>query len=416
MEKVIAVIDLKAFYASVECVERNLDPFITPLVVCDTTRGMGTIVLSVTPYLKKKGVPSRCRRRDLPYIPNLIFATPQMSHYIQKSCQITSILLDFVAEEDLHIYSIDECFLNLGPYLKMYNKSPEEIVSEIQKRIYDETKITATAGISYNPFMAKVALDLEGKNKAPKYQATWTEKDIKEKLWKVKPLSELWGISSGYEKRLNRIGVFDVGQLANCDIAILRDNFGVMGDQLHDLANGIDESNIQEKYVSETTSFSTGEALYRDFTYKEVRTLIREHNDNLCARMHKQNLQTSVIGLAIMYSKACETVGFSHQMKLIQPCDNNNDIYSDLMQIYDKYIEDLPIRRIYISFGNLSFRGYQQMSLFEDNDVKENQRNEQLIIEQVQEKFGKTKLSRATALLDESTYIQRSNQIGGHRK
>src|SRR5574344_688348 len=114
--KAIAVIDLKAFYASVECIERKLDPFTTPLVVCDTSRGMGTIVLSVSSYLKKLGIPSRCRRRDIPHMSNLIFARPQMALYVSKSAQIMNIILDFVSEEDLHIYSIDECFVNLGPY------------------------------------------------------------------------------------------------------------------------------------------------------------------------------------------------------------------------------------------------------------------------------------------------------------
>src|SRR5574344_2312959 len=131
--KAIAVIDLKVFYASVECIDRHLDPFTTPLVVCDTSRGMSTIVLSVSPYLKTLGIPSRCRRRDIPHMSNLIFARPQMAHYVSKSCEIVSIFLDYVSSEDLHVYSIDECFLNLGPYVTLYNKTPYEIVKDILK-------------------------------------------------------------------------------------------------------------------------------------------------------------------------------------------------------------------------------------------------------------------------------------------
>ena len=148
MEKVIACIDLKAFYASVECVDRGLDPFTTPLVVCDTERSMGTIVLSVTPYLRTLGIPSRLRRRELPHINGMIYATPRMQRYIDMNCEILAILLDYVAEEDLHIYSIDESFINLGPYLTLYNKTADEIVADIQQKIYEKTGLTATAGIS----------------------------------------------------------------------------------------------------------------------------------------------------------------------------------------------------------------------------------------------------------------------------
>ncbi len=415
--KAIAVIDLKAFYASVECIERKLDPFTTPLVVCDTSRGMGTIVLSVSSYLKKLGIPSRCRRRDIPHMSNLIFARPQMALYVSKSAQIMNIILDFVSEEDLHIYSIDECFVNLGPYLALYNKTPEEIISDILKKIKDETGLTATAGISYNPFLAKVCNDIDGKHNAPTYISTWSEKDIKDKLWKITPLSDLWGISTGYETRLNALGINTVGELANTDIAILRENFGIMGDQLHDLANGIDDSDIRVKYVSKTTSFSTGQALFRDFTYKEVRTLFREMTDNLCQRLHENNVETSVVSLAVMYSAKCKvSAGFSHQAKLVQPSDNNQDIYEVVLQMYDKYVQDYPIRRLYLAFGDLRKRNVTQLSLFDDYIEKDEERSANIAIEQVKSKYGRDKIYRATALLDESTYIERTHQIGGHHK
>ncbi|MFA6619525.1 MAG: hypothetical protein WCS90_00110 [Bacilli bacterium] len=168
MERVIAVIDLKSFYASCECACRHLDIFTTPLVCCDPYRSASSIVMSATPYLKKKyGIPNVCRRRDLPIVPDMIYAVPRMSYYLQVSAKVVSILLDYVAAEDLHIYSVDESFLNLGPYLDLYHCSPEELVARIQKDIKKKLGLVATAGIGPNVFLAKIALDNEGKKKPP---------------------------------------------------------------------------------------------------------------------------------------------------------------------------------------------------------------------------------------------------------
>lgn len=416
MEKVIAIIDLKAFYASFECVERGLDPFFTPLVVCDTERGMGTIVLSCSPYAKKLGIPSRCRRRDIKHIPNLIYAKPQMEKYVMKSCEIVGIISNYIAEEDIHVYSIDECFINLTPYLMLYDLNPQKIVQNIQNDIFKETGIVATAGISYNTFLAKICLDIEGKNNAPSYQATWSKEDIKNKLWKIKPLSKLWGISTGYEKKLNNLGIFSVGDLANSNKNLLIENIGVMGEQLHDLANGIDDSDLREKYIPKSNSFSTGQALIRDYTYKEIPTIIQEMVDLLCKRLHKNNLTTSSVSLIIIYSKACQEGGFSHQVKLTHPSDNNEDILNYILDIYKRFIKDEPIRNVYISFNTLKVRKHLQLDLFEDVIEKEKDRSAMVTIENIQDKYGKTKIARGSVLLDSSTYLERAKQIGGHRK
>ena len=163
MDKVIAVIDLKAFYSYVECLDRGLDPFKTPLVVADKERSVNTIVLSVTPYLKSRGVPSRLRIKELPKGYNYIYATPRMSRYLEMSAEVVNIFLDFVAEEDIHVYSIDEAFINITPYLSYYKKTGIEIVKDIIKAIKDKTGLMATAGIGDNFFLAKVALDIYAK-------------------------------------------------------------------------------------------------------------------------------------------------------------------------------------------------------------------------------------------------------------
>ena len=413
-EMKIAVIDMKAFYASVECVERDLNPFTTPLVVCDTSRGNGTIVLSVSPYLKAMGVPSRCRKRELPSIDGMIYATPRMSLYLKKSAEIVSIVLDFVGEDDIHVYSIDELFINLGPYLKMYNMTPYKLVKKIKDTIYEKLTLPTTAGIGDNMLLAKLALDLDAKNKPP-YISQWRKADIKNKLWKVKPLSKMWGISVGYEKRLNNLGIFTVEQLATADKDMLKRELGVLGEQLWEHANGIDNTNIRIKYVPKETSLSLGQVLFRDYKIKEVETIIREMNDDLSMRLREQDKLTSVVGLAIGYSMS-EDGGFSRQIGLDIPTDDTDILFNTLIKIYHKYVEDKPIRRVYLSFGKLTTNKYEQLSLFEDNEKLDKQRKLQKTIDKVKSLYGKDAISRGSSLLEESTAKERHNQIGGHRK
>lgn len=414
MEKAIGVIDMKAFYAFVECIDRDLNPFTTPLAVCDPTRGDGTIVLSVSPYLKSRGVPSRCRRRELPNMKGLILAQPRMAFYVQKSAEIVSIVLDFVGEDDIHVYSIDELFINLGPYLKMYDCTPKELVMKIQKAITDKTKLVTTAGVSYNMLMAKVALDTDAKKKPP-FIAEWTEKDIKTKLWKIKPLSKMWGISSGYERRLNALGIFSVGDLARADKYLLKKKFGIMGEQLWEHANGIDNTDLRDKYIPEETSLSLGQVLMRDYNVKEAKLILKEMNDDLCSRMRKHHQKTSRLSLMIIYSAGVGG-GFAHQASLDYPTDDSELIFKDLERLYDLYVSNQPIRRINISFSKLTDSEYEQLSLFESEVDSYEREMLQAVMDELKDKYGKNIVLRASSLLDESTAIERHNQIGGHHK
>ena len=414
MEKAIAVIDMKAFYAFEECVERKLNPFTTPLVVCDPTRGNGTIVLSVTPYLKNMGVPSRCRRNELPKIDGLIFAQPRMEHYVQKSAEIISIVTDIIGPDDIHVYSIDEFFVNLGPYLKMYRCTPYQLVRKIQKTINEKTGLITTAGLSYNMLMAKVALDNDAKNKPP-YIANWTKKDVQNKLWKIKPLSKMWGISSGYEKKLNALGINDVGQLANTDKDFLKNRFGIMGEQLWEHANGIDNTNIREKYVAKDTSFSIGQVLFKDYNSEDARLIIKEMADDLCMRLRDHERLTQKVGLAVRYSSQYGG-GFSHQVALDYPTDDTNLITNDLLKLFNKYNENIPIRGIWLSLGKLSGNEHRQISLFDDEKDEKERRALTKVIDLIKNKYGKNMVLRGSSLLENSTAKERHNQIGGHHK
>lgn len=415
-ERYYAVFDLKTFYASFECVERGLDPFTTPLVVTDTTRKESTIVLSVSPYLKSLGVPSRCRRKDLPTnIDNMIYALPQMEKYVQKSAEIVSIFLDYFGIDDIHIYSIDESFIDLTPYLRLYKKSPLELCKEIQQVILKKTGLTVTCGIGPNMFLAKIADDKDAKN-AKDYIALWTKDNFKEKLWKISPLSELWGISKGYEKTLNRLGIYSVYDLAHADKNMLIDKLGVMGEELYEHANGIDETDIREKYIPINKNLSLGQVLMKDYKKDEILLIIREMCDDLASRLRKSHLETSKVHLFIRYTFHQEG-GFNHQVDLLRPTTNNDEIFESLKYLYNKYVEENAlIRQVGISFSKLTKPTIKQLSIFKNIDKEIATSNLYLAMDEIQAKYGKNSILRASSLLKNSTAKIRHNQIGGHRK
>ena len=390
----ILCIDLKSFFASCECIERNLDPFTYPLVVANPTQGNGAITLAVTPYLKNKGIKSRGRLYEIPNNIKYYIAKPRMNLYIEKSKQVISIYLDFISEEDLHIYSIDECFLDVTNYLKMYKKTDEELAHEILETIYKKTKLTATCGIGPNMLLAKVSMDIEAKHN-PNNIAKWTYDDVKSKLWKITPLSKMWGIGPNMEKNLNKLGIYDVGSLANFDKNILNDKFGVMGLELWNHANGIDLSVIKDyKKIAKSESFSHSQVLFKDYNEKNIKIIISEMVELLAGRLRKNNKLTKCIGLGIGYSKEIES-GFYHSIKLDNPTDSPYEILNYCLIIFDKFYEFLPIRKVTVNCSCLEKKENVQLNLFEN-------------------KFGKNSLLKASNLLEDSTAIERNKKIGGH--
>ena len=410
----IAVIDLKAFYSYVECLDRGLDPWTTPLVVGDRTRSVNTIILSVTPYLKSKGVPSRVRMKDLPKGYKYIYATPRMERYIEKSCEVIATFLEFVSEEDMHVYSIDEAFIDLTSYISYYKKDAKQIVIDIINRIKEKTGLQATAGLGDNFFLAKVALDVFAKQAKDGIGEMHIE-DVPTKLWPISPLVKIWGIGPRLEARLNKMGIFNMGDLAKMDRVIMREKFGVMGDQLLDQANGIDESDIHEDYEPKEKSLTFGQTLPRDYYVSEVSLIIRELCDDLASKMRGQKCKTDVVHLAIGYSS--DQGGFSRQMSLLKPTDDTDELNEVLQEIYRKNVIDLPIRQVHIAFGHLNHvHNVEQLDLFKDPKKQEERRNLQLMMDEIHNKYGKNLLVRASALTDSSTAIERHNFIGGHKK
>lgn len=411
----IMCIDLKSFFASCECVDRGLDPFKVPLVVANKKQGNGAITLAVTPYLKAQGVPSRTRLYNIPEHIKYTIVPPRMKLYIAKSKEVIGIYLDYVSADDLHAYSIDECFLDVTNYLKLYKKTDYELAEEILTKIYQKTGLTATCGIGPNLLLAKVAMDIEAK----KYKngiAKWTYEDIKTKLWHISPLSKMWGIGKRMEKNLNILNIYTIGDLANYDKNKLKDKFGVMGLELWNHANGIDLSKISDyKMQAKDKSYSHSQVLFKDYNGENIRLIISEMVDLLTIRLRTNNKQTTIIGLGIIYSKEIQS-GFYHTLKLDAATDSNKEINKVCNIIFDRYYNDLPIRKVSICYGGLTTKKGIQLNLFDEysNIQEEAKINE--TIDGIKNKYGKNSLIKASSLLPDSTAIERNTKIGGHHE
>lgn len=264
-------IDLKSFYASVECVERGLNSLTTDLVVADETRGKGALCLAVSSSLKKKGVKNRCRLFEIPQELSYLIAKPRMKKYIEYSADIYSLYLRYIAKEDIHVYSIDECFLDITSYLQLYQKTPMEMAEFLMNLIWKEKGIRATAGIGTNMFLAKVALDIVAKT-SMNYMGYLDEEIFKDTLWHYQPITDFWNIGRGIAKRLLKYNVTDMYALAHLDEKILYKEFGINALFLIDHAWGRESCTIQDihQYVRENHSLSSGQVLFENYRTEDA--------------------------------------------------------------------------------------------------------------------------------------------------
>ena len=408
----IIVIDLKSFFASCECVERHLNPFEVDLVVANPNQGKGAITLAITPHMKEYGIASRSRLYEIPNNIKYTIVPPRMSLYIKKSKEVISVFLDYVSIDDLHVYSIDESFLDVTNYLKLYQKNDYDLAKEIMDTIYKRTGLTATCGIGPNMLLAKVAMDTCAKKE--KFGiAKWTYDDVPDKLWPITPLSKMWGIGPRMEKRFNNLGIYSIYDLAHYDKNKLKEKFGIMGEELWNHANGIDLSIISDyKIPHKSESISHSQVLFKDYNGSNVKLIIEEMLDVLARRLRKINKQATVIGLGIGYSKNIGG-GFYHMNK-IMPTDNEEEFKNNLFNIFDRFYNEFPIRRVSLVLGGLIKKEGVQLNLFED--FKKTQENDELnsVIDDIKDKFGKNSILKATSLLSDSTIKERNKKIGGH--
>lgn len=406
-ERVILSIDLKSFFASCECVYRGLDPFTTPLIVADTSRGKGAMSLAVTTYLRSFGIKSRSRLYEIPNNIKIMYVPPRMKLYESYSKKVIEIYKEFISEEDIHVYSIDEVFIDATEYLKLYNKTDIELAKMIMKTIKDKTGITSTCGIGPNIFLAKVAMDTEAKHNKD-FISKWTYDDIEKKLWNISPLSEIWGFGKRTEKKLNNLNIFKVKDINKYKREFYIKRFGnVSGNDIWCKANGIDFTTIKElNQKSRNKSISMSQILYRNYNLEEALLIVREMNDMLNSKLRSMKMTTSNIYLGIDYSKDLYK-RFHDSVSLKIDEDDKQTIYEVLEYLYNKNIEDLPIRKVSIAYSGLKKKTHTQLSLFDTN--KEENNDFENLIDEINKKYGRTSILRASSLMKSSTIKNRKN-------
>ncbi|WP_294469530.1 DNA repair protein [uncultured Ruminococcus sp.] len=414
-EQCYMCVDLKRYFASAECAARGLDPFKTNLVVADESRGKGALCLAVTPALSKLGVKNRCRLYEIPDNIDFIIAKPRMRMYMNISAHIYGIYKKFVAAEDVYPYSIDEVFLNAGPYLSLYKMTPKEFANAIMDKIMEETGITATAGIGTNMFLAKVALDITAKH-VPDHIGLLDEQTFRETLWKHQPITDIWGIGSGTAKRLARFGVYDLEGITHIPEQSLYRTFGKNAEILIDHAYGREPCTLADvqNYQTKTRSLSNSQVLFKDYSHSGTRLILKEMVDSLTNELVGQAMYTDHVSLYIRYSNdVIAPTGGSK--KLEQHTNSYKDISEIMLKIYDSTTnKGYSIRQIGISYGNLVYEHCEQLSFFKD-DVKV-QKEQQLLhaVSVLKDRFGKNSVLRGMSLQEDATAMIRNTLVGGH--
>lgn len=418
MDRTYMVIDLKSFYASVECVERGLDPMTTKLVVADPERSEKTICLAITPAMKALGIKNRCRVFQIPQGVDYLIAVPRMQLYIEYAAQIYEIYLKYVSKEDIHVYSIDEAFLDITDYLKMYGMTAKELGVSIMNDIMSSTGITATCGIGTNMYLAKVALDISAKH-ADDHIGYLNEQLYRETLWKHKPLTDFWRIGPGISNRLAGYGISTMKEIAECNEDLLYRIFGIDAELIIDHAWGREITTISDikNYKPDSTSITSGQVLPRGYEIDEGLVVVKEMADLMCLDLVEKELVTKSITMYLGYESRYNMESSRGSVMLDYMTSSSRVIVPQIEQLYKRIVNRQgQVRRINISFNNLADEAYLQYDLFVDPLELERERNIQKAVLDIKHKFGKNAILKGLNLDKSGTTIERNEQIGGHRK
>ena len=469
-------IDLKSFYASVECRERGLNPMTTNLVVADKSRTEKTICLAVSPALKAYGIPGRARLFEVIQLqknPDLaldyLVAPPRMALYMEYSTRIYQIYMQYIAPEDMHVYSIDEVFFDITHYLHVYKKTPRELAAEMIQSVYEQTGITATAGIGTNLYLCKIAMDIGAKHTEPDANgvriAELDEQSYRNQLWNHRPLTDFWRVGRGYAKKLEENGLYTMGDIARCSMGsaqefyneeLLYRLFGVNAELLIDHAWGWEPTTIADikAYKPESSSLGSGQVLTAAYPYEKARLVVREMAEELILNLVDKGLVTDQIDLTIGYDTASLTtpgirytgpVTTDHYGRKVpkhahgtrhlgRRTQSAKVILDAAMALFDRIVNPaLLVRRVnivalHILVGQeeLPVPEVEQLDLFTDYAKLEQERlAEQARLEResriqqaalsIKRKFGKNALVKGMDLQEDATAMTRNNQIGGHK-
>lgn len=415
MQRTYMCIDLKTFFASVECVERNLDPFLSNLVVADPSRGKGAVCLAVSPKMKMLGVKNRCRIYEIPPNIKYITAIPRMKKYIEYSANVYAIYLKYFSKDDIHVYSIDEAFIDVTTYLKLYKMNVIELAKKVIKDIYNTYGITATCGIGTNMYLSKIALDITAKH-SPTNIGYLDEEKYKKELWHHKPLTDFWQIGRGIERRLNKMRIYDMYDVAHCEQKKLYKEFGINAEYLVDHAWGKEPCTIADikAYTPKTNSILNSQILFEDYCFEKARLVLKEMVEVGSLRLIESNLVTDTVKLYIGYSKdIVKATGGTGRIEVA------TNVYSELvkafLKIYDTTTNrNAKIRRIGVSFERVVQTENVQLNLFKNQEKLDKERNLEFAINSLKNKMGKNKILRGMNLEEGATAQVRNKLIGGH--
>ncbi len=413
--KVYCCIDLKSFYASVECVERGLDPFKVNLVVADPERSSGTVCLAITPAMKELGVKNRCRLFQIPKNIKYIIAKPRMKLYMEKSAEIYSIYLKYISPDDIHVYSIDECFIDLTDYVKLYNKTPFELSKMLIDEVYHKTGIPATVGMGTNLFLTKVALDITAK-KSPDFMGFLDEEAFRREIWHHRPITDIWNVGPGIAKRLAKYGIHDLFGVTQCPEEILYKEFGINAELLIDHAHGLEPCTIEDihSYRAKNNSLSRGQVLFSDYNFADGKIILREMVDQLVLEMVDKGLVSDSISLSVGYSDR-EKKHTGGSVKLRETTNSFKKIMPAFEKLFERTTDkSQTMRKISIGFNNVVDEIYTTYNFL--NDYKEEQRENDLqkTVIGIKKKYGKNALLKGTSYQDRATARERNKLIGGH--
>lgn len=410
-------IDLKSFYASVECVERGLDPMTTNLVVADPERTEKTICLAVSPSLKALGVPGRCRVFEIPKGLKYIMAPPRMQLYIDYSANVYAIYLKYIAKEDIHVYSIDEAFMDVTDYLNMYRMSAKELSMRIMEDVFAATGIPSACGIGTNLYLAKIALDITAKY-AQDHIGILDEESYRDMLWEHKPLTDFWRIGPGIARQLERAGISTMKEIAGADEAALYRMLGVDAELLIDHAWGREITTIADikQYKPKTNSISSGQVLPCDYSFEDGKLIVKEMADLLCLELVDKGLITDSITLHVGYSNRLAKKSAHGTISMTITTSSAKQIIAYTQELYERIVDRLtPIRRIYLSYNNVVDEKYQQYDLFTDPAELEKEHRLQEALLGIKDKYGKNAILKGMNLEKKATTMERNEQIGGHK-
>ena len=416
-ERAYICIDLKSFFASVECVERGLDPMTARLVVADPERKSGTICLAVTPGMKALGVRNRCRVFEIPPGIDYITAPPRMRLYLEYSAKIYSIYLDYFSRDDIHVYSVDEVFIDVTGYLKTYKKTPLELARFLVSEVKTRSGIPAAAGVGTNLYLAKIAMDVLAK-RSPDFIATLDEAAYREKLWRHEPLTDFWRIGSGTAERLEKLGVRTMEGITKLPEDLLYKIFGVDAELLIDHAWGREPTELSDikSYKSKTHSITSGQVLMRDYTEEETEIIVREMVDLLSLDLLDRGCVTPHLSLTVRYSTR-EGRAPSHGGVKIEPASESDLVLipAALDLLRRIAVPGLLIRGVIISFDDIYCPAFRQANFFEDDDAGERHRRLRKTVSELRHRFGGNAILKGTDFEAGATTRERNKQIGGHK-